>query len=186
MGSVVAPGPWSVWASVVVVHRLNCSEVDSYPLCHQRSPERFCFLFCVLMWAIFKVFIEFVTILLLFCVLVFWLWGIWALSTPTRDLTYTPCIEGEILTIGLPGKSSPVFLFYKMKSVSSSLRFPDSCLRPCLRHHKLLPFVFDFISWFHLVVLVFTKVHFALLWVDSVTVLLWLQNHCGLEPGQKM
>ena len=85
MGSVVAPGPWSVWASVVVVHRLNCSEVDSYPLCHQRSPERFCFLFCVLMWAIFKVFIEFVTILLLFCVLVFWPGGMWDLSSLLRD-----------------------------------------------------------------------------------------------------
>ena len=45
-----------------------------------------------LMWTIFKVFIEFVTILLLFHVLVFWPWGIWDLSSPTWDQTHTPCI----------------------------------------------------------------------------------------------
>ena len=38
------------------------------------------------MWTIFKVFIEFVTILLLFYVLVFWPRGTWDLSSPTRDL----------------------------------------------------------------------------------------------------
>ena len=39
-----------------------------------------------LMWTIFlKVFIEFVTILLLFYVLVFWLRGMWDLSSPTRN-----------------------------------------------------------------------------------------------------
>ena len=45
-----------------------------------------------LMWTIFKVFIEFVTILLLFYVLVFWLQGKWDLSSLTRDRTCTPCI----------------------------------------------------------------------------------------------
>ena len=44
-----------------------------------------------LMWTIFKVFIEFVTILLLFYVLVFWLQGTWDLSSLTRDRTCTPC-----------------------------------------------------------------------------------------------
>ena len=44
------------------------------------------------MWTISKVFIEFVTILLLFYVLVFWLGGMWDLSSPTRDQTRTPCI----------------------------------------------------------------------------------------------
>ena len=43
------------------------------------------FLFTIfLMWTIFKVFIEFVTILLLAYVLVFWLLGMWDLSSPTR------------------------------------------------------------------------------------------------------
>ena len=41
------------------------------------------------MW---KVFIEFVTILLLFYVLVFWPQVMWDLSSRTRDQTRTPCI----------------------------------------------------------------------------------------------
>ena len=44
------------------------------------------------MWTIFKVFFESVTILSLFYVLVFWLRGIWDLSSTTRDQTPTPCI----------------------------------------------------------------------------------------------
>ena len=51
-----------------------------------------------LMWTIFKVFMEFVTIWLLFSVLVFWPRGMWDLSCLTRDWTHTPCA-------GLPGKS---------------------------------------------------------------------------------
>ena len=47
--------------------------------------------FFFLMWTIFKVFIEFVTILLLFYVLVFWPQGMWDLSSPARDRTRTPC-----------------------------------------------------------------------------------------------
>ena len=42
--------------------------------------------FLVLMWTnVLKVFIEFVTILLLFYVLVFWPRGMWDLSSLTRD-----------------------------------------------------------------------------------------------------
>ena len=55
--------------------------------------EEWDFFFLVfLMWTIFEVFIEVVTILLLFYVLLFWLWGTWDLSSPTRDQTHTPCI----------------------------------------------------------------------------------------------
>ena len=43
-------------------------------------------------WAIFKGFIEFVTVLFLFHFLVFWLWDMWDLSSPTRNWTCTPCI----------------------------------------------------------------------------------------------
>ena len=43
-----------------------------------------------LMWINFKVFIEFVTILLLFYVLVFWPWGMGDLSSLTRDQTKMP------------------------------------------------------------------------------------------------
>ena len=37
-------------------------------------------------------FFEFVTILLLFYILVFWPGGMWNFSSPTRDWTHTPCI----------------------------------------------------------------------------------------------
>ena len=43
------------------------------------------------MWAILKVFIEFVTILLLSSVLVFWLRGGSDLSSQTRDRTLALC-----------------------------------------------------------------------------------------------
>ena len=49
------------------------------------------------MWTIFKVFIEFVTILLLLYVLVFWLRGTWDLSSPARDQARTPCIGWQSL-----------------------------------------------------------------------------------------
>ena len=51
------------------------------------------------MWTIFKVFIEFVTISLLF--FVFWVFlarGMWDLSSPTRDWTCTPCIGRRSLS----------------------------------------------------------------------------------------
>ena len=51
------------------------------------------------MWAIFfKVFIKYVTILLLFYVLVFGLQGIWNLSSLTRNGTHTPCIGRQSLS----------------------------------------------------------------------------------------
>ena len=45
------------------------------------------------MWTICKVFIEFITILLLlFMFWFFWPQGMWDLCSPTRDQTYIPCI----------------------------------------------------------------------------------------------
>ena len=52
-----------------------------------------------------KVFIEFVTILLLFYVLVFWPQGMWNLSSPPGIKPAPPALEGEVLTTGPPGKS---------------------------------------------------------------------------------
>ena len=46
---------------------------------------------------IFEVFIEFVTIFLLFYVLVFWPQGMWDLRFLTRDQTRTPCIGSRSL-----------------------------------------------------------------------------------------
>ena len=54
---------------------------------------------------IFKVFVEFVTILLLLYVLGFWLWGMWDLNSLTTDGTHIPALEGKVLTTGPPGKS---------------------------------------------------------------------------------
>ena len=63
------------------------------------SDFRTCFFlsFFFLMWTILKVFIEFVTILLLPCVLNFWPWGMWKLSSQTRNWTHTSCIGRQSL-----------------------------------------------------------------------------------------
>ena len=50
-----------------------------------------------LMWTIFKFFIKFVTILLLFYLLVFWPQDMWDVSPLTRDQTHSPCIERRSL-----------------------------------------------------------------------------------------
>ena len=58
---------------------------------HTQTYKRIFALFIYfLMWTIFKVLIGFVTILLLFHILVFWPQGMWNLSSPTRDRTQTP------------------------------------------------------------------------------------------------
>ena len=75
------------------------------------------------MWTILKVFIEFVTILLLFYVLYFWLRGVWDLSSLTRDPTCTPALEGKVLTTGPPGKSLR-YIFYKYIFFNLWLVFP--------------------------------------------------------------
>ena len=62
---------------------------------------------------IFKVFTEFVTILFLFNVLVFWLRGMWDLSSPGIKLA-APALEGEVLTTGEPGMSLDNYFFFKL------------------------------------------------------------------------
>ena len=57
------------------------------------------------MWTIFKDFIEFITILLLFYLLVFWWRDMWDLISPTRNQTTSLALEGKFLTTGPPGKS---------------------------------------------------------------------------------
>ena len=60
--------------------------------------------FFFLMWTIFKVFIEFTTIVLLFSVSLFCHWGMCNLSSLTKDQTHTPCTGSEVLTTGPPEK----------------------------------------------------------------------------------
>ena len=61
-----------------------------------------------LMWTIFEVFIQRVTILFLFPVLLFWLRGVWSLSSLTRDGICTPCVGRQSpkhwTTREVPGK----------------------------------------------------------------------------------
>ena len=60
------------------------------------------------MWAIFKVFIKFITIFILFYVLVFWGYKACGILTPQPGIKPTPpALEGKVLTTGLPGKSVP-------------------------------------------------------------------------------
>ena len=61
-----------------------------------------------LLWTILEVYTEFVTILLLFYVLVFWP-GVRDLCSPIRDGTCILALEGEVLTNG-PQESSPLVL----------------------------------------------------------------------------
>ena len=68
-----------------------------YPLSHMWFPGLFSFYDFFFMWAIFKIFIEFVTILVLFYVLVPWLQGKGDLTSLTRDPTHTPCIGRQSL-----------------------------------------------------------------------------------------
>ena len=49
------------------------------------------------MWTIFQVFIEFVKVLLLFYVLVFWPRGTCDRTSLTRDRARTPCMGRQIL-----------------------------------------------------------------------------------------
>ena len=71
------------------------------------------------MWTTFKVSIEFVTILLLSYVLIFWPRDTWtlrdegktiAISSPTRAWISTPALKGEVLTTGPPEKSLTYFI----------------------------------------------------------------------------
>ena len=57
------------------------------------------------MWTIFKDFIEFVMLLLLFRVLVFWPQGIWILAPPVEIKLAPSALEGKVSTNGPSGKS---------------------------------------------------------------------------------
>ena len=72
-----------------------------------------------LTWTILKVFIEFVTMLLLFYVLVFWRQACGILAPQPGIKPAPPALEGEVLTTGPPGKSPiPVFLCFLVTFVA--------------------------------------------------------------------
>ena len=74
------------------------------------------------MWTIFNVFIEFVTVLFLFYALFFSPRGMWDLSFLTRDRSFTPTLEGKVLTTGLLPQGSPTNkLFKRTRNVVSEI-----------------------------------------------------------------
>ena len=77
-----------------------------------------------LVWTILKMFIEFVTILLLFCLVSFWPWSMWDLSSWPGIKPIPLALEGKVLTTGLPEKS------FKSQSQSQS-EVAQSCPTLC-------------------------------------------------------
>ena len=73
---------------------------DSYPQSHQGSP-----LFDFGCGPFLKFLLSLLPYCFCFILWVSWLRGRWHLSSSTRDWTYTPALEGKVLTTGLPGKS---------------------------------------------------------------------------------
>ena len=110
------------------------------------------------MWAIFKVFIKFVTILLLFYV--FWFFGheAYGILAPRPGNEPTPpALEGEVLTTGPPGKSQCSFLdiakfpstgtiplCFPLNNVWKCLFSPQCCPERALQH-------FDFFFFANLI-----------------------------------
>ena len=81
--------------SIHTLHSFLLSDVHSIQAqahAPQQSPPPFLFF---LMWTILKVFIKFVTVLLLFYVLVFVPQGTWDLSFPTRIEPTPSALEAE-------------------------------------------------------------------------------------------
>ena len=75
------------------------------------------------MWTIFKVFIEFVIILLLFYVLVFLAPRHVGSQLPDQGSNpRPPALEGAVLTTGLPGKSQEEILMSPISCIFSSRR----------------------------------------------------------------
>ena len=95
--------------------------------------------FFFLTWTIFKVLPEFITALLLFYVLFFWLQDTWDLSSLTRYWTCTLCMEDKIFITGLPGKSQMFSFFFIPKfSMHSGFTVPLTTLEKCAEIEALL------------------------------------------------
>ena len=78
-----------------------------------------------LMWTIFKDFIEFTTVLLLFYLLVFWWRDMWDLISPTRNQTHIPCIGRQNLNHWTTREVSEPWTMHE---------WPCVCLSPVISH----------------------------------------------------
>ena len=111
---------WITFSNTFPSNLLPSSYLIEYPEENQSPssfpPHSFPFLFKVFFFfdvgQFFKVLIELVTILLLFYfVFVFLPWGMWDLSSQTRDWTHTPCIGRRSLNHWTAREVPPTFLF---------------------------------------------------------------------------
>lgn len=93
-----------IWCPIVADYLLKM--VCNMFLCWIAFPFLKNFFF--LTWTTFKVFIEFVTVMLLFFVFVFWAWGVWDLRLWPRLEPAPPALEDEVLTAGPLGKPLPL------------------------------------------------------------------------------
>ena len=75
------------------------------------------------MWTIFKVITEFVTVLLLFYVFVFWLQGVWDLSFLIRDQPCTPSCTGRWSLDHWTTREGPESGHFKLKKSNFSMLF---------------------------------------------------------------
>ena len=93
----------------------------------------------VLMWTIFKVFREFVTILFLFYVLVFWPLGMWDLSPDQGSNRHPLHWKHRLLTTGPPRKSLN-FQFFKEPSYCFPSQLHQFTFPPTMHvyHHFLI------------------------------------------------
>ena len=100
-------------------HKSKASEI--FPYTHS-------FYKFFLLWTTLKIFIEFVTILLPFSALVFWPWGMWDLSSPTKDWSCTPCLERQSLNHWTTRKAPLIHsLLYKSRQEHLSPLLPNAC-----------------------------------------------------------
>ena len=81
------------------------------------------------MWTIFKVFIEFVTILLPLYVLVFWPRGMWYPTSPARDRTCTP-LHWKAKSQQLDCQGIPNIAFFIIYIVSFSYESSSPLWKP--------------------------------------------------------
>ena len=100
-------------------------------------------------------FVEFVTILFLFSVLVFWLWGMWDLSLPIRDRILTSYIRRRSLN-HWTAREVPIVAILEKKEVQFAGTDGRMCLwrlgRFCWRTFQQglmrLIFIWDSDSWY--------------------------------------
>ena len=101
------------------------------------------FFFFFLMWTIFKVYIRFVTILFLFYVLGFWLWGCGILRPWPRIEPALPALEGQVLLCFIKCRFVVLtYLFSSVQLLSRVWLFATPWTAACQSQTRL------FVTWY--------------------------------------